>query len=266
MTGASTAPRVFITGASSGIGQALARFYAGQGAVLGLAARREEQLKSQADGLKEQGAQLVFCYPLDVADAKALRAAAEDFIAKAGAPDIVIANAGVSSGTLTECADDLEGIRRIFETNVYGMAATFSPFIAAMRQSAKQGRAGRLVGIASVAGIRGLPGAEAYSASKSAVITYLESLRLEMHTSGIKVVTILPGYIKTPMTAVNPYRMPFLLPADEAARRFARVIERGCSYSVIPWQMGIVAKILRLLPNWLYDRLFANAPRKPKTL
>ena len=266
MTGASTAPRVFITGASSGIGQALARFYAGQGAVLGLAARREEQLKSLADGLKGQGAQSVFCYPLDVADAKALSAAAEDFIAKAGAPDIVIANAGVSSGTLTECADDLEGIRRIFETNVYGMAATFSPFIAAMRQSAKQGRAGRLVGIASVAGIRGLPGAEAYSASKSAVITYLESLRLEMHTSGIKVVTILPGYIKTPMTAVNPYRMPFLLPADEAARRFARVIERGCSYSVIPWQMGIVAKILRLLPNWLYDRLFANAPRKPKPL
>jgi len=98
------------------------------------------------------------------------------------------------------------------------------------------------------------------------VITYLESLRLEMRASGIKVVTILPGYIKTPMTAVNPYRMPFLLPADEAARRFARVIERGCSYGVIPWQMGVVAKILRLLPNWLYDRLFANAPRKPKVL
>lgn len=260
------APRVFITGASSGIGQALARFYAEKGAVLGLAARREDQLDALADSLKGQGAQQVCCYPLDVADAQALRDAAGDFIAQGGAPDIVIANAGVSSGTLTECADDLEAIRRIFDTNVYGMAATFSPFIAPMRKAAAKGRAGRLVGIASVAGIRGLPGAEAYSASKSAAITYLESLRLEMRSSGIKVVTIVPGYIKTPMTAVNPYRMPFLLPVDEAVRRFARAIERGCSYAVIPWQMGIVAKVLRLLPNWLYDRLFANAPRKPKTI
>ena len=87
-----------------------------------------------------------------------------------------------------------------------------------------------------------------------------------MRASGIKVVTIAPGYIETPMTAINPYPMPFLLPADEAARRFARAIERGTSYTVIPWQRGIVAKILRLLPNWLYDRLFANAPRKPKVL
>jgi len=146
------------------------------------------------------------------------------------------------------------------------MAATFSPFIAAMRQAAANGDAGRLVGVASVAGIRGLPGAEAYSASKSAVITYLESLRLEMRGSGIKVVTITPGYIETPMTAINPYRMPFLLPADEAARRFARTIARGTSYTVIPWQMGVIAKILRLLPNAVYDALFANAPRKPKVL
>ena len=98
------------------------------------------------------------------------------------------------------------------------------------------------------------------------MITYLESLRLEMRGSGIKVVTIAPGYIETPMTAINPYRMPFLLPADEAARRFARAIARGTSYTVIPWQMGVVAKILRLLPNAIYDRLFANAPRKPKVL
>jgi short-subunit dehydrogenase len=125
---------------------------------------------------------------------------------------------------------------------------------------------GRLVGIASVAGIRGLPGAEAYSASKAAAIAYLESLRLEMRPSGVKVVTIAPGYIETPMTAINPYPMPFMLPADEAARRFARAIERGASYTVIPWQMGIVAKGLRLLPNWLYDRLFTNAPRKPRNL
>lgn len=254
--------RVFITGASSGIGSALASYYAQHGAILGLAARRREQLGSLAEVLAGQGAQQVHCYPLDVTDPAALRAAAEDFIGRSGVPDIVIANAGVSSGTLTECAEDLDVIRRIFEVNLHGMAATFSPFIAAMKHAGR----GRLVGIASVAGIRGLPGAEAYSASKSAAITYLESLRLEMRAYGIKVVTIAPGYIETPMTAINPYRMPFLLPVDEAARRFARAIARGSSYSVIPWQMGIVAKVLRLLPNWLYDRLFANAPRKPKVL
>ncbi len=261
-----TASKVFITGASSGIGSALARYYAGQNATLGLVARRSEQLNELAGALTTAGARKVSCYPLDVTDSGALRAATEDFIAQNGAPDIVIANAGVSSGTVTECAEDLDVIKRIFDVNLHGMAATFSPFIAAMQQRAADGQPERLVGIASVAGIRGLPGAEAYSASKSAAITYLESLRLEMRASGIKVVTIAPGYIETPMTAINPYPMPFLLPADEAARRFARAIERGTSYTVIPWQMGIVAKILRLLPNWLYDRLFANAPRKPKVL
>ena len=259
--------KVFITGASSGIGSALAKYYATQGAVLGLAARRGDHLQALADSLEGAGAGRIACYPLDVSDAEALRAAAVDFIARHGAPDIVIANAGVSSGTLTECAEDLAVIRRIFEINLFGMAATFSPFIAPMREAARTEKiAGRLVGIASVAGIRGLPGAEAYSASKSAVITYLESLRLEMRSSGIKVVTIAPGYIATPMTAINPYRMPFLLAPDDAARRFAHAIERGSSYTVIPWQMGVVAKLLRVLPNWLYDRLFANAPRKPKVL
>ena len=262
----SAAKRVFITGASSGIGSALAHHYATEGAVLGLVARRGDQLTALAETLKARGAQAVQGYPLDVADTDALRAAADDFITRFGAPDIVIASAGVSSGTLTECAEDLAAIRRIFEINVFGMTATFSPFISAMREAVKAGRQPRLVGIASVAGIRGLPGAEAYSASKSAVITYLESLRLEMRASGIKVVTIAPGYIATPMTAINPYRMPFLLPAEEAARRFARAIDKGTSYTVIPWQMGIVAKVLRLLPNWVYDRLFANAPHKPKVL
>ncbi len=258
--------RIFITGASSGIGRALAEHYARQGAVLGLAARRVDQLAQLSSELLAAGAAEVRHYPLDVADAPALSAAAQDFMAGVGVPDIVVASAGVSSGTLTECPEDLAAIRRIFDINVYGMAATFSPFIAAMKPVAASGRSLRLVGIASVAGIRGLPGAEAYSASKAATITYLESLRLELRHSGIKVVTIAPGYIATPMTAVNPYRMPFLLPAAEAARRFARAIAKGTSYTVIPWQMGAVAKVLRLLPNALYDRLFANAPHKPKVL
>ncbi|HRH14276.1 MAG TPA: SDR family oxidoreductase [Azonexus sp.] len=251
--------KVFITGAWSGIGEALAVHYAGNGAILGLVARRAGFLEALKQSLGASHA----TYALDVCDAPALRAAAEDFIVRFGAPDIVIANAGLSAGTLTERAEDLDAFRRIMDTNVFGMAATFSPFIAAMKAA---GGEKRLVGIASVAGIRGLAGAEAYSASKAAAIAYLESLRLEMLPYGIAVVTIAPGYIKTPMTAVNRYKMPFLLAADKAAARFARAIERGVTYTVIPWQMGFVAKFLRILPNWLYDRLFKRAPRKPRDL
>lgn len=248
--------RVFLTGASSGIGEALARHYAAEGASLGLAARRGHRLSALAAELPGSHC----CYPLDVADAAALQAAASDFIARHGCPDIVIANAGVSAGTLAGEAADLPAFRRIFEINVIGMAQTFQPFIAAMRARGS----GRLVGIASVAGIRGLPGAGAYSASKAATISYLEALRVELHGSGVKVVTIAPGYIATPMTAVNRYRMPFLMPADAAARRFARAIARGTRYAVIPWQMGIVAKLLRLLPDLVFDALFARAGRKPR--
>jgi NAD(P)-dependent dehydrogenase (short-subunit alcohol dehydrogenase family) len=251
--------KVFITGASSGIGEALAVYYAAQGASLGLVARRGEFLEALNQRLGGGHA----CYALDVCDAPALHAAAADFLQRFGAPDIIIANAGVSAGTLTEFEADLAVFRRVMDTNVFGMAATFAPFIPAMKAA---GGEKRLVGIASVAGIRGLPGAEAYSASKAAAITYLESLRLEMRPYGIKVVTIAPGYIETPMTAINPYRMPFLLPVDKAAERFAAAIERGVTYTVIPWPMGVVAKLLRALPNWLYDRLFTSAPRKPRGL
>ena len=248
--------RVFITGASSGIGRALAEHYAARGAQIGLVARRRQLLHELSTRWPGQ----VRAYPLDVTDAAALRAAAADFIAAVGVPDVVIANAGVSIGTLTEHAEDLEAIRRVMDVNHFGMAATFSPFIAGMRQAAR----GRLVGIASLAGIRGLAGAAAYCASKAAAISYLESLRLELRDSGIRVVTICPGYVRTPMTEVNRFPMPFLLAADEAAARFARVIERGSSYSVVPWQMAVVGKLLRLLPNAVYDRLFAAAPRKPR--
>jgi NAD(P)-dependent dehydrogenase (short-subunit alcohol dehydrogenase family) len=251
--------RVFITGASSGIGAALAREYAEQGATLGLLARRRGALEQLAAGLPNAGRHKV--YPVDVTDHAALAAACADFIACAGGADIVIANAGVSQGTLTEHAEDLAMFQAIFATNVSATVATFAPFIASMKT---QGGAPTLVGIASVAGIRGLPGAGAYSASKAAVLSYCESLRLEMKPHGIRVVTIAPGYIDTPMTQSNPYPMPFLMPAARFAQKAARAIAAGASYRVIPWQMGVVAKLLRALPNGVYDRAFARAPRKPR--
>ncbi|QIM71817.1 SDR family oxidoreductase [Bordetella trematum] len=248
---------VFITGASSGLGQALAQHYAGLGARLGLSGRRAQALEALAQSLPGEH----LCYPLDVRDHQALQAAAADFLAFSGGRiDVVIASAGISAGTLTEEADDLAVFQAIFDTNVMATVATFAPFIGPMKAAG----GGRLVGIASVAGVRGLPGAGAYSASKSAVVTYCESLRLELAAGGVRVVTIAPGYIDTPMTRHNPYRMPFLMAPEAFARRAAAAIERGASYRVIPWQMGIVAKLMRLLPNAVYDRLARDAPRKPR--
>ena len=251
-------PKVFITGASSGIGAALAAYYAREGAVLGLCARRLAATQALLESLRCDGA----CYRVDVTDAQTLQAAASDFTRRFGVPDIVIANAGVGAGTLTENPEDLPVFRTIMDTNVLGLAVTFQPFLEPMRARAN----GTLVGIASVAGFRGLPGGGAYSASKSAAITYLESLRVELHGSGVSVVTICPGYIRTPMTAANRYRMPFLIDAEDAARRMARVIAAKRRFAVIPWQMALVAIVLRRLPRWLYDRLAAGAPRKARGL
>jgi short-subunit dehydrogenase len=245
-----------ITGASSGLGLALARHYLERGATIAAFARRGELLQTLAAEFPGR----VFCCALDVRDAAAVQNAANEFIAHAGVPDVVIANAGVSVGTLTEHAEDLAAFQQVMDTNVLGMVKTFQPFVAAMRAA----RQGTLVGIASVAGFRGLPGASAYSASKAAAISYLESLRVELHGSGVKVVTICPGYVRTPMTSINPYSMPFILDAGEAARRMARAIERQTAFTVIPWQMGLVGRMLKLLPNRLYDALFAQAPRKPR--
>lgn len=256
--------RVFITGASSGLGAALAQRYAEQGACLGLVARRADVLRQLAAGLPNPERHR--CYALDVTDHAALAAAAADFIAANGGADVVIANAGISQGTLTEHAEDLAVFERIVATNLCATVATFAPFIATMQRQAGEGGACRLVGIASVAGIRGIPGAGAYSASKAAVISYCESLRVELRGSGIRVVTLAPGYIDTPMTRINPYAMPFLLPADKFAAQAQQAIAAGASYRVIPWQMGVVAKLLRLLPNAIFDALSAKAGRKPRSL
>lgn len=250
--------KVFITGASGGIGEALAREYHRRfpASTIGLAARRADELARVAAALA--GAS-VHRYRLDVTDRDALARAAADFVGLDGAPpDVVIANAGISAGTLTGEPADAAVFRRIVDVNVTGMFDTFAPFVPGMRARG----AGRLVGIASVAGIRGLPGAGAYSASKAATIAYLESLRVELRGSGVRVVTIAPGYIRTPMTERNAYPMPFLTDADAFARRALDAIARGDSYLVIPRPMGAVALGLRVLPNWLFDRLFARAPRK----
>ena len=253
-----TAPagKVIITGASSGLGKALANEYAGRGATLGLIARRADLLTQLAASLPVRS----YTYAVDVTDARSLAIAAEDFVGRVGNPDVVIANAGVSAGTLTGNPEDNAVFEEIMATNVFGMMLTFQPFVEVM----KRHREGVLVGICSVAGFRGLPGAAAYSASKAAAISYLESLRVELRGSGVSVVTICPGYVATSMTSKNPYRMPFLMDAEVAAVKMANAIAARKGFYVLPWQMALVGWVLRRLPRPLYDLLFARAPHKPR--
>jgi short-subunit dehydrogenase len=251
------APLVFITGASSGIGQALAARYAARGWRLALVARRVEEMQAwaRAQGLSDERCAI---YGADVADMDSIIAVGQRCMATQGLPEVVIANAGISQGVDTAYREDLDAMARTYAVNNLGLAATFHPFIQPMAQ---RGR-GTLVGVASVAGVRGLPGHGAYCASKAAVISYCESLRIELRRSGVRVVTISPGYVATPLTARNRYPMPFLLQADQFARRAVRAIDAGTSYRVIPWQMAFVAKLLRLLPNAWFDRLLEKQPRK----
>jgi short-subunit dehydrogenase len=193
-----------------------------------------------------------------VADIDSIVGAGQACQAAQGVPDVVIANAGISIGMDTAERADIDVMARLFATNNTGLAATFHPFVAAMVERGS----GALVGIGSVAAIRGLPGHGAYCASKAAVVAYCESLRGELRGSGVAVVTVLPGYVDTPLTQQNRYSMPFLLSAETFADRAFDAIEARTSYRVIPWQMGVVAKLLRALPNAWFDRLLAGRPRK----
>ena len=248
---------VFITGASSGIGQALAwRFYQ-SGYSLALVARRTHEIENWAvaKGLVRERYRV---HGADVSVVDSIVSAGRACLEGQGVPDVVIASAGISVGVDTSERADIDVIARTYAVNNVGMAATFHPFVEAMVRRGS----GAMVGIGSVNGIRGMPGHGAYCASKAAVVSYCESLRVELRASGVKVVTICPGYVDTPLTSGNRYSMPFLMSPNEFADRSFAAIEAGKSYRVIPWQMGVVARFLRILPNALFDHLFAGRPRK----
>jgi short-subunit dehydrogenase len=247
---------VLITGASQGIGEALAREFARRGATLGLLARNADKLIALTAQLPGKH----FTYAVDVNKKDDLIAACRGFEKDCGGADIVIANAGISIGVRTEFYEDLSAFADILNTNVLAMATTFHPFIEPMRARKR----GTLVGIASVAGVRGLPGSGAYCCSKAAAISYCESIRVEMQRDNVKVVTVAPGFIKTNMTGRNPYKMPFLMDVDAFAKTAADTIIAGKSFRVIPWQMGWVARLLKVLPNFVFDKLTANRAHKPR--
>lgn len=250
----------FITGASSGLGQALAWQFYQAGYSLALVARRTGEIQAWMVSRNIDAGRCQI-YGADVSVTANIVAAGQDCLSRQGLPDVVIACAGISIGVDTAERADLDVMARTFATNNVGTAASFHPFVAAMRQRGS----GILVGIGSVNGIRGLPGHGANCPSKAALISYCECLRGELRGSGVKVVTLCPGYIATALTQRNTYAMPFLMQSDVFAEKAFRTIEAGISYRVIPWQMGLVAKVLRLLPNWLFDRALSGRARKPRS-
>lgn len=250
---------LFITGASSGLGQALAwRFYQA-GYTLALVARRVEDVEAWAAS-RQLAVDRYRIYRADVSVVDSIVGVARCCLAELGLPDVVLACAGISIGVDTRQREDLEVMVNTFATNNIGTAATFHPFVEPMCQRGS----GTLVGIGSLNGIRGFAGHGANCPSKAALISYCECLRLELRGSGVAVVTISPGYVDTPLTRRNAYSMPFLMSAERFADKAFLAIQARVSYRVIPWQMAWVAKLLRILPNWLFDRVFAGRARKPR--
>jgi short-subunit dehydrogenase len=259
-------PTVLITGASSGIGAALACAYAARGWRLVLVGRRAEALRATAEacahaqGVQGVHSERIRLITIDLLQTQAWCEQASALVQSWGCPQVVIANAGISHGVDLAHLEDLAAAREVMDSNWLAALATLSPFIAPMRARGN----GALVGIASVAGVRGLPGHAAYSASKAALIRSLESLRVELRSTGVKVLTISPGYIATPLTAGNPFPMPFLMQPEAFARGALRAIDRGRAYATIPWPMAVVSKLLHVLPRAWYDPIMARQRRKPR--
>lgn len=246
-----------LTGACGGFGQALARQLIAGGARVALVGLN----RSVLDELAALAPGRCVAYTPDVSDAEAMAAIGRDWTARFGAPDLVIANAGVAGGFDTAEPDDLRVMRRMLEINLLGVATTFSPFLPAMMAA---GRPAALVGVASIAGWRGMPGNGAYCASKAGLITYLQSLRTELRHTAITVHTVSPGYLRTALTAGNRFTMPGLLEPDEAARRLLAGVDRGTERIVLPRRIGWLSRALDLLPEKLHDRILLGQPRKPR--
>lgn len=246
-----------ITGACGGLGQALARELMASGAQVALVGLNRPALQALAALAPDR----TRIYTPDVSDASAMQAMASEWLAHHGAPDLVIANAGVAGGFETADPADLAVMRRMLEINLLGAATTFQPFLQAMLDSQ---RPGALVGVASVAGWRGMPGNGAYCASKAGLIAYLQSLRAELRPSRLSVHTISPGYLRTALTAGNTFAMPGLLGPDEAARALLQGLARGREHIVLPRRIGWLSQALSLLPARWHDRILLGQPRKPR--
>lgn len=247
---------ILITGASSGIGAALAEAYAEDGVFLALTGRDEARLHTVVTQCQTRGAQ-VQSAQIDVTDAPALA----EWIAEVDQThplDLVIANAGISAGSGRAGIESAEQMRQVFDVNLHGVLNTILPAIEKMQPRGS----GQIALMGSLAGFRGLPGAASYAASKAAIRSLGESLRLDLTPYGIRINTLCPGFVETHLTAKNRFPMPFLMSADQAARIIKRGLERNKARIAFPWPTFWAARMLGLLPLPLSDFLLKRAPRK----
>lgn len=246
-----------ITGASSGIGWALAKVVAEEKCKVGLIARRRDQLETLANEIRQTGG-VAAVAPADVGDRAAVLSAIAAIRDQLGPIDLLIANAGVGVPTLLSPVN-VPDVEKMFRVNVLGMVYAIEGVLPEMLQ---RGR-GHLAGVSSLGAYQGLPGESGYCASKAAVSTYLDGLRIHLRDRGIVVTTICPGFIKTPMTAVNKFPMPWLMDADPAARRIVRALHRRSKVYNFPWQTTLLTKLSRWLPDWMIARAMGDYNKKP---
>lgn len=245
---------VFLTGASSGIGEALAIAMAKRGATLGLAARREELLKEIAEKCESSGGKARY-FALDVTDAKAVADAAESLRNEFGKIDILIANAGIGGNNSATRNLNPEAVAEVVNINLLGAVNAVSAVLSDMLEK----KNGQLVAVSSLAGSRGLPKSAAYSASKAGMTAFFESVRLDIQHEGISVTIIQPGFIKTPLTSGRKNKMPFLMELEDAIPLFLNAIERRKKFAAFPWQLAWFVRAGRVFPAWLYDKIAGRA-------
>lgn len=245
---------VFLTGASSGIGEALALELAKRGAILGLLARRESLLRDLVAKCERKGT-AARAFACDITDEYAVRDTAESLRNEFGKIDILIANAGI--GGASKHAKDLKprDFRRVIDTNLTGAVNSVSAVLPDMIDKGN----GQIVAISSLAGFRGLPKSAAYCASKAGMTAYFESVRLDVSNRGIAVTIIQPGFIKTPLTSGRGAKMPFLMELEDSIPLFLRAIERKKKFAAFPWQLATIVRAGKIFPAWLYDKIAGGA-------
>ena len=245
---------VFLTGASSGIGEALAMAMANRGATLGLLARREELLKELAGKCERNGGWARY-FAVDVTDAQAVAKAAESLRNEFGKIDILIANAGIGGNNSETRNLNPEAVAKVININLLGAVNAVSVVLPGMLEN----KSGQLVAISSLAGFRGLPKSAAYSASKAGMTAFFESVRLDVQSKGVAVTIVQPGFIKTPLTSGRVSKMPFLMELEDSIPLFLKAIERRVKFAAFPWQLASIVRLGTVFPAWLYDRLAGRA-------
>jgi short-subunit dehydrogenase len=246
-----------VTGASSGIGWALCKELAARGCKVGLLARRRQQLEQLAKEIEHAGGTAALA-AADVGNREQTLEAIHALSATLGPVDLLVANAGVGAPTLVDPIN-IGDIEKMIRVNLLGVIYSIE---AVLPEMLKRGN-GHLAAVSSMASYKGLPGESAYCASKAGVNIYMEGLRIQLRDRGIAVTTICPGFVKTPMTAVNEFHMPFVMEAETAARRIARALERRVKVYNFPKRMSVLMKFTALLPDWMIARAMTKYNEKP---